>query len=169
MTPTKRLYSTRSTLAALTIAAVVIFAGASAMAQKSISPPGMKTIKTSHAYAALIQRLDKAVKKNKMGLVTRASATVGAKRVLGQTIAGNMVIGVYHPRFAVRMLKASVPAGIEAPLRFYITENEDKTASLSYRLPSSVFAPYGSAALNSMAQELDTIFAAIAKDSVGTN
>jgi len=60
-----------------------------------------------------------------MGLVNRASATLDAKRVLDLSIPGNMVIGVYHPRFAVRMLKASVRAGIEAPTRFYITENAD--------------------------------------------
>lgn len=79
-----------------------------------------------------------------------------------------MVIGVYHPRFAVRMLKASVPAGIEAPIRFYITENADKTATLTYRTPSSLFAPYGSADLDTMARELDGIFAAIAKDAVNS-
>lgn len=128
--------------------------------------PGTRVIKTQLAYAALIKRLDSAVKKNKMGLVTRASATSGA-RSLGITIPGNMVIGVYNPHFAVRMLKASVAAGIEAPLRFYITENTDNTATLTYRKPSSVFAPYESADLDKMAGELDVIFATIAKDATG--
>ncbi len=128
--------------------------------------PGTRVIKTTLAYADLIKRLDGAVKKNKMGLVTRASATFGA-RSLGITIPGNMVVGVYAPSFAVRMLKASVAAGIEAPLRFYITENADKTATLTYRKPSSVFAPYESADLDKMAGELDVIFATIAKDATG--
>ena len=104
-----------------------------------------------------------------MGLVNRASATVEAKRVLGLTIPGNMVIGVYHPRFAVRMLKASIPAGYEAPIRFFVTENGDKTASLAYRTPASLFAPYGNAALDTMAKELDGIFASIARDAVVPN
>jgi uncharacterized protein (DUF302 family) len=63
------------------------------------------------------------------------------------------------------MLKASIPAGIEAPLRFYITENSNKTASLSYKTPTSVFAPYKIDDLTKMAAELDTIFAAIARDA----
>jgi uncharacterized protein (DUF302 family) len=126
-------------------------------------PAGLIHIKTELSYATLIERLDAAVKKNKMGLVTRASATLGAKRVLKKTIPGNMVIGVYHPRFAVRMLEASVPAGIEAPLRFYITENANNTANLSYKTPTSVFAPYKITALAEMATELDTIFATIAQ------
>ena len=64
------------------------------------------------------------------------------------------------------MLKASVPAGIEAPLRFYLTENADGTATLTYRSPSAVFRPYASVELDAMAKELDTIFAAIARQAV---
>jgi len=131
--------------------------------------PGWKVAKTTHSYKDLIGRLDEAVKANKMGLVTRASATVGAKKVLNQEIAGNMVVGVYHQRFAVRMLEASIPAGIEAPIRFYITENDDKTATLSYRTPSTVFAPYtdGGDKLKELAAELDEIFAKIASEATG--
>ncbi len=125
--------------------------------------PGWKVAQTPHGYQELIKRVDEAVKNNKMGLVTRASATVGAKKVLNKTIPGNMVIGVYRPDFAVRMLEASVPAGIEAPIRLYITENEDGTATLSYKTPSAVFAPYkdGGEKLRDLAVELDEIFASI--------
>jgi hypothetical protein len=45
-------------------------------------PTGLVHIKTELNYPTLIERLNVAVKKNKMGLVTRASATLGAKRVL---------------------------------------------------------------------------------------
>ena len=129
--------------------------------------PGTQVIATKHSYKALVASLDAAVKASKMGLVSRASATLGAKAKLGKTIPGNMVVGVYRPDFAVRMLAASVPAGIEAPLRFYITENADGTATLTYRKPSAVFAPYEVPALDEMAQELDTIFARIAADAKG--
>ncbi len=138
----------------------------SAAAQEWSAPPGWEVAKTPHSYANLIERLDAAVKANKMGLVTRASATLGAK-ALGKTIPGNMVIGVYHPRFAVRMLEASIPAGIEAPIRFYVTENADRTATLSYKTPTAVFAPYadGGEKLTAMARELNAIFAKIAKEA----
>jgi uncharacterized protein (DUF302 family) len=101
-----------------------------------------------------------------MFVVTRASASKGAAG-RGITIPGNMVLGVYRNDFAVRMLEASVPAGIEAPIRFYVTENSDGTASLGYRTPSAVFAPYedGGASLAALAGELDAIFAAIAADA----
>ena len=80
---------------------------------------------------------------------------------------GNLVLGVFRNDFAIRMLEASVPSGIEAPLRFYLTENADGTATLTYRTPSAVFAPYGSAALDEMARELDAIWARIVQDAIG--
>ena len=144
----------------------LLWPGVPAQAAAWDAPVGWSAIDTGHSYQALIARLDAAVKANKMGLVTRASATLGAKS-LGKTIPGNMVVGVYRPDFAVRMLAASVPAGIEAPIRFYITENGDGTATLSYKKPSAVFAPYadGGAALRELAAELDAIFAKIAREA----
>ncbi len=126
---------------------------------------GFRVIDTPHGFGALIKRLEAAVKSNGMFVVTRASASRGAAS-RGIAIPGNMVLGVYRNDFAVRMLEASVPAGVEAPLRFYVTENADGSASLSYRAPSAVFAPYGSAALDRLAGELDTLFAAIADAAV---
>ncbi len=128
--------------------------------------PGVNVMKTGMTYTALWQKLESAISTNKMGLVTRASASTGAAS-RGIKIAGNAVFGVYRNDFAVRMLEASVPAGIEAPLRFYLTENADGTATLTYRSPSAVFAPYGSAKLDAMARELDAIFANIAHDATG--
>lgn len=137
-----------------------------AIADNPTPYPGTQVVKTTHSYETLVQRLEDAVKKNKMGIVARASATLGAKKI-GVSIAGNMVVMVYHPKYAVRMLKASVPAGIEAPIRYYITENADGTATLTYRTPSSVFNPYQNAELDEMAKELDDIFESIARDAVG--
>ena len=153
----------RPYLFVLIACALLGFGGGSALADL----PGWKVAKTPHGYQALIKRLDQAVKENKMGLVTRASATLGAKKVLGKTIAGNMVVGVYRPDFAVRMLEASIPAGIEAPIRFYVTENADGTATLSYKTPTAVFAPYadGGAKLRDLAAELDVVFDKIARQA----
>ena len=111
------------------------------------------------------KHLTAAIKKNKMGLVSKASATHGAKSI-GVTIKGNRVFGVFHPKFAVRMLEASVAAGIEAPVRIYLYENDDGTASITYKKPTTVFGVYGSKALMKMAGELDVIFANIIQDTL---
>jgi uncharacterized protein (DUF302 family) len=141
-----------------------LLASLAAAADNATPFPGTHVIKTGHSYQAMVEKLPKAVAKNKMGVVAKASATLGAKKI-GVTIPGNMVVMVFHPKYAVRMLEASVPAGIEAPLRFYITENADGTTTLTYRDPSSVFAPYESKKLDEMARELDGIFAKIAADA----
>ena len=151
------------------LAALCLLIATSALAEIA-ERPGWKVHPTAQSYPDLIKSLDAAAKANKMGLVTRASATVGAKKVLDETIPGNMVVGVYHPRFAVPMLEASVQAGIEAPIRFYLTENADGTATLSYKTPSAVFAPYfddGGDKLKALAAELDEVFAAIAAQAAG--
>lgn len=85
----------------------------------------------------------------------------------GVKIPGNAVLMVFRNDYAVRMLEASVPAGIEAPLRIDVTENDDATASLTYRKPSAVFAPYRSAALDAMARELDILFDDIVRGAAG--
>jgi uncharacterized protein (DUF302 family) len=74
---------------------------------------------------------------------------------------------VFRNDFAARMLEASVPAGFEAPLRLYVTEGADGNATLSYRLPSDVFRPYGSGQLDAMAAELDPIVEKIATTALG--
>lgn len=156
-------HSTRPWLA-LGASILTILISLGAAAHDATPFAGTHVIKTGHSYQAMVKKLPEAVAKNKMGVVAKASATLGARKI-GVTIPGNMVVMVFHPKFAVRMLDASVPAGIEAPLRFYITENADGTTTLTYREPSSVFAPYGSAKLDQMATELDVIFARIAADA----
>ena len=110
-----------------------------------------------------MKALNGAIKDNGMFAVSKASA--GAKR-RGIDIAGNMVIGVFRNDFAVRMLAASIEAGIDAPLRFYLTDDGDGTATLIYRTPTAVFAPYGNASLNDIAGELDAIFEAISEQAM---
>ena len=137
-----------------------------ALSPAHAAPEGWREFQTPHDFTTLVQRVEAAVKAHKMIVVTRASASKGAAS-RGVTIAGNMVLGVYRNDFAVRMLEASVPAGIEAPIRFYVAETAEGTARLAYRTPSAVFAPYedGGAPLAALAAELDEIFAAIAADA----
>ena len=136
----------------------------------SITPrEGWAVHDTSQSYADLLDSLTAAIKAEGMFLVTQAGPTeAAAKR--GITIPGNRVIGVYRNDYAVRALATSTAAMIEAPIRFYVTENADGTATLSYKTPSFVFAPYtdeGGGELKTIAEELDAIFTAIAERAIG--
>ena len=142
----------------------------SAFAGTVQSREGWKVFDTTLTFTTLVQKLEVAVKSNKMAIVTTASASEGAK-AQGFSIAGNRVVGVYRNDFARRMLESSIAAGIEAPIRFYVTENADGTATLSYKTPTAVFSPYFAEAgnLRALAQELDAIFETIAQAVTGSN
>ena len=146
---------------ALVFLVAVLMAGTAAAA-----PAGTRVLPTSYDFDTLVQRLKQAVEANGVFIVAQASASAGAER-RGIAIPGNYVAGVFRNDLAVRMLEASVPAGIEAPIRFYVTADADGTATLSYKTPSSVFAPYdGGPELDALARELDALFAKIAAETV---
>ena len=155
---------TKTSLAWMLAIAMLAGLAGHAAADSMTDREGWRVIQTGQTFDALVTQLEASVKANQMGLVTAASASAGAASQ-NITIPGNRVVGVYRNDFARRMLKASVAAGIEAPIRFYITENSDQTATLSYKLPSTVFAPYfdeGGEELRKLASELDETFARIA-------
>jgi len=126
---------------------------------------GTQTVNVDKPFQTFVRDLKSAIRANKMGIVAQACATCGAKSI-GVTIPGNNVIMVFNPKFAVRMLSLSEAAGIEAPLRFYVTEQKNGNTRLTYRLPSHVFKPYQVKGLNIMGKELDTVFANIVKLAV---
>lgn len=128
-------------------------------------PPSFKTVETNQPFDRYLSALKSSISEHKMGIVAEACATCGAKAI-GVEISGNRVIMIFNPHFAVHMLKASIPAGIEAPLRLYVTEAENGTARLSYRSARDVFAPYNIPALDEMAVELDIILEKIIKKSL---
>src|SRR5581483_5494960 len=106
------------------------------------------------------QALERAIAEEKMGLVCHADAQRGAA-ARGVTIKGNQVFLVFRNDFAIRLLAADPGAGFEAPLRIYVYENADGTATVSYLRPTAAFAPYRHPGVQAVARELDPIFEAI--------
>ncbi|MBI5912026.1 MAG: DUF302 domain-containing protein [Betaproteobacteria bacterium] len=145
---------------------LLAFTAHNAGAQSAAPLPGTHTAASPYGFDALATRLEKAIEANKMGLVAQASASRGAA-ARGVNIRGNLVLMVFRNDYAVRMLAASVPAGIEAPLRLYVIEGANGKASVTWRAPSAVFAPYGSAELDAIARELDPVFEKIVRDAAG--
>jgi uncharacterized protein (DUF302 family) len=149
------------------IIAILLFAFApTAQAENPTPYSGTVTIETQKSFGAYVKKLLASISANKMGVVAHACADCGAKNI-GITISGNRVIMIFHPRFAVRMLNASIAAGIEAPVRLYVTENTDGSARLTYRKPSHIFGAYKVKDLDVMAEELDAVIAKIITESRG--
>ena len=152
-------------LTALRNTAAVVLAGLAFSVQAAASLPEIREATSRQAFDTVVQRLEKSITDHKMGLVAQASASKAAAG-RGVKIPGNTVLMVFRNDFAVRMLQASVAAGFEAPLRIYVTENPDGTTTVGYRTPSVVFAPYRNTELDTLAKELDPIFARIVNDAV---
>ncbi|MDW4498610.1 DUF302 domain-containing protein [Sulfitobacter sp. D35] len=148
------------------IALTALFATA---AQAEIAPrDGWIIHETEKSHAELVDSLKAAVKDNGFGVVTEAGPTAMAAQ-RGIEIPENRVVGVFNNDYAVKILDLSVAAMIEAPVRFYVTEEEDGTATLSYKTPSFVFLPYaddGGDLLAALAAELDTKFNDIAMAAI---
>jgi uncharacterized protein (DUF302 family) len=106
-------------------------------------------------FQKVAEALERAIAEEKMGLVCQANAPRGV------TIKGNQVFMVFRPDFAVRLLAADPRAGFEAPIRIYLDENPDGTATVSYLPPSAVFASYRNPEVQAIGAELDPIFKAI--------
>lgn len=96
-----------------------VLAAVSTSSAEAALPPGTVTVPTHKNFKALLAALDQAVASNKMLVVARASASQGAA-ARGIMILGNEVVMVFRNDFAVRMLRASIPAGIEAPCGFML-------------------------------------------------
>ncbi|SFU44238.1 DUF302 domain-containing protein [Halomonas korlensis] len=126
---------------------------------------GWQVTPTSLAYDELLEVLREAVEAEGMFVVTEAGPTEAAAN-RGVTLPGNRVVGVFRNDYAVRILRLSVPAMIEAPMRFYVTENDDGSATLSWKTPSHLLDPYVDEAgeeLGAIARDLDALFDAIAQ------
>ena len=95
---------------------LLFLAGGLAHADNAVPYPGTLTAKSAYPFGEPVTRLEQSIEANKMGLVAKASASAGAAG-RGVKISGNIVMMVFRNDFAVRMLEASVPAGIEAPIR----------------------------------------------------
>lgn len=149
------------------ILVVFMVVAAPAAAQTLAPRTGWAVLETEKSYDELVDAVKDAIVENGLGVVTEAGPTEAA-RARGIEIPGNRVIGAFSNEAAVDMLALSEPAMIEAPIRFYVTENMDGTASLSYKTPSFVFEPYVDEAgpdLAAIADDLDTTFATIAQEA----
>lgn len=131
---------------------------------------GWRVLSTGLSYSDLLERLLQAVSEQGMGVVTQAGPTEAA-RERGIEIPGNRVVGVFNNDVAVRILGLSTAAMIEAPIRFYVTEDAGGTATLSWKEPSFVLAPYageGGPALDAISAELDATFETVAGQATAT-
>ncbi len=143
-----------------TIVMVALIVGASAAPTAVFAQEGMVTARSRALFAKVAEALEQAITDQKMALVCHTDAQKGAA-ARGTALKGNQVLMVFRNDFAVRLIAADPAAGFEAPMRIYVYENPDGTATVSYVPPSVVLAPYRHPTVRAVAAALDPIFKAI--------
>ena len=145
---------------AFTLLAVLLPSLAGPAAPPAAAQDGRVTAVSRTPFQSVTGALEQAISEQKMALVCHANAQRGAA-ARGVSIKGNQVMMVFRNDFAVRLLAADPKAGFEAPIRIYLYENPDGTATVTYAPPSAVFVPYRHPEVQAVAAELDPIFKTI--------
>lgn len=110
-------------------------------ATRAAGPDSRETAVSRAPFARVAEALERAIAEENMVLVCHANAQRGAA-ARGVTIKGNQVFMIFRNDFAVRLIAADPVAGFEAPIRIYIYENPDGTATVSYVRPTIILSAY---------------------------
>ncbi|MEJ2462645.1 MAG: DUF302 domain-containing protein [Candidatus Thiodiazotropha sp.] len=116
----------------------------------------MKTFTSILAAEETVNLLLKSIEAENMRVVAHINGQANAAK-MGKTVPADQILEVFRPDFAIRVWDACKPAGHDIPLRIHVYEF-DGAVKVACRLPSEVFAPYGSSELDTVGGELDTIF-----------
>ena len=123
----------------------------------ALAQEGRVVLASKAPFARVAAALEQAIADQRMGLVCHANAQQGAA-ARGVKIRGNQVLMVFRNDFAVRLINADARAAYEAPIRIYLYENPNGTATLTYVKPSALLRPYGHPEVAKVGAELDPIF-----------
>jgi uncharacterized protein (DUF302 family) len=119
----------------------------------------MKTFETSMSAVAAVEQLLAGIEAENMRVVAHINGQANAAK-MGKEVPADQILEVFRPDFAIRVWNACKPAGHDIPLRIHVYEDGD-AVKVACRMPSEVFAPFGSDALNEIGAELDGIFSNI--------
>lgn len=126
---------------------------------EEMTTSGLITTTSAQDFSTTVQRLEKAIRDHKLGIVSHINAQENLKKK-GIVIGGNQIFEIFRPDLAKRVFDRNLPAGIEIPLRIYVYEDGSKTI-VQYRLPSKIFQPYGDSRIDELGAELDEILRGI--------
>ena len=119
----------------------------------------MKTFVTSLSAEEAVKALLQGVEAQNMRVVAHINGQANAAK-MGKQVPADQILEIFRPDFAIRVWAACKPAGHDIPLRIHVYEDGDEV-KVACRMPGEVFAPFGSAELDAIGVELDTIFSNI--------
>lgn len=125
----------------------------------------MKTFVTKLNAEGAVAALLGGIEDENMRVVAHINGQANAAK-MGKTVPADQILEVFRPDFAIRVWEACKPAGHDIPLRIHVYEDGD-AVKVACRMPTEVFAPFGSTALDAIGVELDAIFERILAKAAG--
>lgn len=119
----------------------------------------MKTFVTSLSADGAVAELLAGIEAENMRVVAHINGQANAAK-MGKKVPADQILEVFRPDYAIRVWAACKPAGHDIPLRIHVYEEGDDV-KVACRMPSEVFSPFGSEALDDVGSELDGIFFSI--------
>jgi uncharacterized protein (DUF302 family) len=116
----------------------------------------MKSFKSGLSAEDTVAALTSGIEAENMRIVAHINGQANAAK-LGKEVPADQILEVFRPDYAIRVWQACKPAGHDIPLRIHVYEDGDDVM-VACRMPSEVFAPFGSAELDAIGTELDAIF-----------
>lgn len=116
----------------------------------------MKSFVSGLSAEESVKALLGAIESANMRVVAHINGQANAAK-MGKQVPADQILEVFRPDFAIRVWAACKPAGYDIPLRIYVYE-DGASVQVACRLPSEVFAPYATPALDEIGVELDEIF-----------
>ena len=116
----------------------------------------MKLFISAYSAEETVNKLLAGIEAENMRVVAHINGQANAAKI-GKEVPADQILEIFRPDFAVRVWEACKPAGHDIPIRIHIYE-EDEKVKVACRLPSEVFEPFKTPALDHIGQELDTIF-----------
>lgn len=125
----------------------------------------MKSFKTGLSAQDAVAALISGVEAENMRIVAHIDGQANAAK-MGKEVPADQILEVFRPDYAIRVWQACKPAGHDIPLRIHVYEDADDV-TVACRMPSEVFAPFGSAELDAIGKELDAVFDNILAKAAG--
>lgn len=116
----------------------------------------MKTLITTLTAEQAVERLIAAIADAELRVVAHINGQANAAK-MGKEVPADQILEVFRPDYAIRVWNACKPAGHDIPLRIHVYEDGDQV-KVACRMPTTVFAPFGSSELDAIGAELDTLF-----------
>lgn len=116
----------------------------------------MKLLISNYSAEDTVNKLLAGIEAENMRVVAHINGQANAAKI-GKQVPADQILEIFRPDFAVRVWEACKPAGHDIPIRIHIYE-EGEEVKVACRLPSEVFAPFNTEALDTIGSELDTIF-----------